>query len=89
MAYGQQNSNNSRAPYKPQTSTAVGTGKPALLSTGLFKPENGKSKAIGTVKLKEGITIPAGSYINLYEVENRKDTSPVFRLQVREAVAKK
>lgn len=62
----------------------------ALLSTGLFAPDkDSKSKAIGSVKVKEAITIPAGSYINLYENDRRKsDTDPVFRLQIREATKK-
>ena len=62
----------------------------ALLNTGLFAPEEGSpSKAIASVKLKEGVTIPAGSYINLYENDRRKkDSDPQFKLQIREAKKK-
>lgn len=62
----------------------------ALVNTGLFAPEEGSpSKAIASVKLKEAVTIPAGSYINLYENDRRKqDTDPVFKLQIREAKKK-
>jgi hypothetical protein len=50
----------------------------------LFAPDSDRSKAVGTVKVKETITIPAGSYINLYENDRRKgDKDPVFKLQVR------
>lgn len=62
----------------------------ALVNTGLFAPEEGSpSKAIASVKLKEEVTIPAGSYINLYENDRRKkDSDPVFKLQIREAKKK-
>jgi hypothetical protein len=56
----------------------------SLYSTGLFAPDSDRSKAVGTVKVRETITIPAGSYINLYENDRRKgDKDPVFKLQVR------
>lgn len=62
----------------------------ALLNTGLFAPEEGSpSKAIGSVRLKESITIPAGAYVNLYENDRRKsDKDPIFKLQIRESKKK-
>lgn len=60
-----------------------------VLSTGLFAPDNEKSKATATIKLKEAVTIPAGAYINLYKNEDRKsDKSPIYRVQVRMAAPK-
>lgn len=67
-----------------QSAGASKTAASSLYSTGLFAPDGDKSKAVGTVKVKETITIPAGSYINLYENDRRKDDKdPVFKLQVR------
>jgi hypothetical protein len=98
MAYSPRNSG-----YNPQAKASVsqGTGgvksnsndavkKDALFTTGIFAPHpQSKGKAIATVQLKEAVTIPAGSYINLYECEERKtDKSPLFRMQVREGVLK-
>ena len=83
MAYGQRYSGNAN-----NSTTSVVVDKPkteALFTTGLWKQE-GKA-AIGTVQVKETITIPAGSYLNLYENDKSKsknvDTAPDFRLQIR------
>ena len=87
MAYQQnRGSNNQRSSFstgsKPVAST--GSGSEVIFSTDLFAPDSDKSKALGTIKTKEAVTIPAGSYINLYEVTDRKgEKSPNFRLQVR------
>lgn len=67
------------------------TRKPALFSTGLFSPTKEGVKAIGSVQVKEAITIPAGSYINLYENDKAPangGVAPAFRLQVTEGVLK-
>jgi|LakMenEpi03Aug12_release.lakeMendotaPanAssembly.Ray.scaffolds.fasta_scaffold439001_2 hypothetical protein len=92
MAYVPRNSGSSTGNMARSSSTSssaqsAGTGKAvssALYSTGLFAPDGDRSKAVGTVRVKEEITIPAGSYINLYENERRKgEKDPVFKLQVR------
>ena len=87
MAYVPRNSGSSSGNMARSTQQSAGTSKTAsnaLYSTGLFAPDGDRSKAVGTVKVKETITIPAGSYINLYENERRKgDKDPVFKLQVR------
>lgn len=92
MAYTPRNTGSNGNFSKAAVSAPVSGGDKAepLLSTGLFAPDKeSKSKAIGSVKVKEAITIPAGSYINLYENDRRKsDTDPVFRLQIREATKK-
>lgn len=59
----------------------------ALFTTGLFKPEKGQ--ALGTVRIKSALTIPAGSYLNLYTVDEPKDQGPIYRLQVRDPAAVK
>jgi hypothetical protein len=84
------NGNFQKAAAAPVSAVSGGDKVEALLTTGLFAPDkDSKSKAIGSVKVKEAITIPAGSYINLYENDRRKsDTDPLFRLQIREATKK-
>lgn len=88
MAYTPRNSSSQGNSFSKPVVAAATSGSvktDALLSTGLFAPDNDKSKAIGTVRVKETITIPAGSYINLYENDRRKgDKDPVFKLQIRE-----
>lgn len=92
MAYQGNNNNQNkssfgnRGGFQKQQQTGTTSARPALFTTGLFKPEKGA--AIGSVKTKEAVTIPAGSYINLYEVENKVEGKPVFRIQVREASKK-
>lgn len=54
----------------------------AIFSTGLFAPTKEGVKSLGSVQLKEDITLPAGSYINLYPVDQTKDNSPVYKIQV-------
>ena len=90
MAYTPRNTGSNGNFSKAAAPVSGGDKVEALLSTGLFAPDkDSKSKAIGSVKVKEAITIPAGSYINLYENDRRKsDTDPVFRLQIREATKK-
>lgn len=86
MAYVPRNSGSSSGNMSRSNTQSAGskTASSALYSTGLFAPDGDRSKAVGTVKVKETITIPAGSYINLYENERRKgDKDPVFKLQVR------
>lgn len=87
MAYVPRNSGSSQGNMSRSTQQSAGTSKVAsnsLYSTGLFAPDGDRSKAVGTVKVKETITIPAGSYINLYENDRRKgEKDPVFKLQVR------
>jgi hypothetical protein len=70
------------------TAAPVAAESASLFTTGLFKSEKGP--ALASVKVKEDILIPAGAYINLYEVdEDRKtDTGPVYRIQIRKVDAK-
>ena len=93
MAYVPRNSGSTGNSFKPsavvQKEAGSSTKSDALFSTGLFAPDKEGSKALGTVKVKETITIPAGSYINLYENDRRKtDKDPMFKLQIREATKK-
>lgn len=97
MAYSPRNSGynpqakaNTVAQVRSGSSDSNAVKKDALFTTGIFAPHpQSKGKAIATVQLKEAVTIPAGSYINLYECEDRKtDKSPLFRMQVREGVLK-
>lgn len=87
MAYqpNQGNKGNFRQPMhtgKPAVSSTSDRPK-AILSTGLFTPTKEGVKAVGSVQLKEDVTLPAGSYINLYVNEDRKsDSSPAFKIQV-------
>lgn len=95
MAYGQQN-NNSKGGYAnnrtaaPAATTAATAAahsdKPkveAIFSTGLFAPTKPGVRSMGSVQLKESVTIPAGSYINLYPNDKpTSDKSPAFRVVV-------
>lgn len=58
-----------------------------VLSTGLFKSEEGK-KSIASVQVKEDVMIPAGSYINLYKGENSKHPNITYLVQVRKYTKK-
>lgn len=79
MAYGTMNRSNVSS-SKP---TTEGTARPAaIFSTGLFAPTKEGVKSLGNIQVKEDVTIPAGSYINLYDVEKKNDKSPAFRIQV-------
>jgi major membrane immunogen (membrane-anchored lipoprotein) len=63
---------------------ASGSGESSqLFKTGLWAPTREGSKAIATVQVKETITIPAGSYLNLYQADKKNEKSPDFNLQVR------
>lgn len=84
MAYVPRNSGSTSGNMARSNTSAGSSSSNALYSTGLFAPDGDRSKAVGTVKVKEAITIPAGSYINLYENDRRKgDKDPVFKLQIR------
>jgi hypothetical protein len=88
--YGR-NRSTGAAPAASTTTQGNKTGAAAgvLYSTGLFAPRNEKSKAIGTVQVKEDVVLKAGSYINLYENDKKtSDNSPIFRMQVREGILK-
>lgn len=57
-----------------------------IYSTGLFRPDPNKSKALAGIQVRETVTIPAGSFINVYEVEadkKKSDKSPDFRLMIK------
>lgn len=94
MAYGNNNRPTfSKAGTSSSNSTSTATARPkaagVVLSTGLFAPDREGSKALATVRVKEAVTIPAGSYINLYENQKKtSDKSPLFNIQVRQATKK-
>lgn len=75
----------------PRANTATGDSSSKrkeddIFSTGLFAPTKEGVKSLGSVQLKEAVTLPANSYINLYEVDADKrtsDKSPVFRISVK------
>lgn len=71
---------------KPAASTTAveGTRTPPLMRVSLSKPKNDKVKAIGSGVLKEAVTLPAGSYIDLYENVSQRDGEKYFTLQVKE-----
>ncbi len=68
--------------------TTGGAEASTLFTTGMFRADKGP--ALATVRTKEEITIPAGAYINLYEVDEDKktETGPVYRLQIRKVEPK-
>jgi hypothetical protein len=60
-----------------------------IYQTGLWAKEGAKS--LCSVQVKEDVTIPAGSYINIFAnaAEDKKsETSPDFKLTVRPGVLK-
>jgi len=92
MAYGKTaptssfgGGNRSNNAPRPTSTTNKAPTKKVIFSTGLFAPTKEGVKSIGSVQVKEDVTIPAGSYINLYENDKRdKETSPMFKLSVTE-----
>ena len=71
-----------------RTTGATGTSKGTvneneLFSTGMFKPDKEGVKSIASVKLKEDLNIPAGSYVNVYINEYKKEANhPDFKLRI-------
>lgn len=54
-----------------------------LFVTGMYKPNKEGVKSIASVKLKEDLNIPAGSYVNIYVNEYKKEEShPDYKLRV-------
>lgn len=92
MAYGNAKpkySGNANKGGSPASVTKTQADRPAsetVFKTGLFKSEGGKSLA--SVQVKEDVTIPAGSYINLFENEQKTDKHPPFTISVRTGVLK-
>lgn len=88
MAYGTQkssygsNSNKSAGSNNNSGSKVAGQKREVIFRTGLFAPTREGVKAIGTVQVREDITIPAGSYLNLYESDKKNEKSPAFSLAV-------
>ena len=71
--------------------SSSGTEVDAIFSTGLFAPKSENAKAIGTVTVDKEIVIPAGSFINLYKVDDERrktDKHPVYSLLVRPGTEK-
>lgn len=93
MAYGQQ-SNSNRGGYSSNrtnssnSSSDVVSKAKYILRTGMFEPKPGKdgkvAKALASIQLKESVTLPAGSYVSLYEAERKNEKSPIFTLAVKE-----
>ena len=85
MAYGTNNSNKSGFNSSSKSAAAnksAGQKREVIFRTGLFSPTREGVKAIGTVQVREDVTIPAGSYLNLYESDKKSDKSPAFSLAV-------
>ena len=87
--------NQNRTPAATSTKAVAPTMKSAsgakvedIFRTGLWAQEGGKSLA--TVQVRQDITIPAGSYINLYQTdaEHKTEKSPDFKITVRPGVLK-
>lgn len=73
-----------KSTHAAKPAVASGSGESSqLFKTGLWAPTREGSKAIATVQVKETITIPAGSYLNLYQADKKNEKSPDFNLQVR------
>lgn len=74
------------------TPKLAGGAKPSratIYQTGLFKPTKEGVKSLGSIQVKEDVVIKAGSYINLYEVDDKSkfknpDNAPDFTLKITE-----
>jgi PAB1-binding protein PBP1 len=93
MAYGNsgtqnRNSNAQRGSVPTQRAAVAGTmtqKKESVFRTGLFKPKFDDAKNVAEVLVKEAITIPAGSRIKLYMVdEDKQGTSgKLFNIDIK------
>lgn len=92
MAYGstKYSGNKNAAPAagtasKGGTTAGAGAGGKVenLFSTGMWVQEKGP--ALASVQVREDITIPAGSYINLYDnrEDKKSEAHPDFKVTVR------
>lgn len=96
MAYGKQYSGsaNKAAASTGTASKAVAGKVENILRTGLFTPTGEKviEGLMGSVQLKEAVTLPAGTWINLYENDKARsknpEKAPDFNLQFRPGVVK-
>jgi len=76
------------APAQSQQMGGEAVKSETLFRTGLFVTDGGKSLA--SVQVSETITIPAGSYINLFHNTDKKsESSPDYTISVRSGVLKK
>lgn len=71
---------------KPVATTTTGK-KESLFSTGLFvkKDDAGnpvEGATLASVQIKEAVTLPAGSWINLYQNEPKTPKHPEFSIKV-------
>lgn len=80
----QQYQKGSNAKSNSSVASGAKTKREKLFSTGLFAPTREGVKSIGSVQVKEDITIPAGSYLNLYEADSSRyeGNAPAFNLTV-------
>lgn len=74
MAYGTGTQSKYSGNANRTTGTAAVTGtakkKEAIFRTGLWKREGGK--AFASVQLKEAVTLPAGTYVDIYLNDDKK-----------------
>lgn len=88
MAYQGNNRGTYSGNRPAQAPAAPAVKKQSIFSTGLFAPTKEGVKSLGSIQVKEDVTIPAGSYINLYTNDKKGDNMPVFRLSVTEGKLK-
>ena len=87
---GNANKGNTAAAAPATANKSAANKAETLFSTGLFAPEK-EGPMVASVQVKETITIPAGSYINVFQnapgekTKTGKDAPP-FRLSVRSGV---
>lgn len=73
MAYGNNQGRGSYSNNKPAVKAgAAVTKKESVFRTGLFRPKFDDAKNVAEVLVKEAVTIPAGSRIKLYTVDEDK-----------------
>lgn len=93
MAYGQaQNASkfgNKSTPVTNSVAKPAGEKRETIYRTGLFTSDKEGSKTLASVKVKEAVTIPAGSYINLYHNTDKKTPEgPDYTITVMPGVVK-
>lgn len=84
MAYQSNTKYSGKSNQAATTATTSGATKTAaLFTTGLWAQEKGP--AMASVQVKEDVTIPAGSYLNVYDNRDSKKTAtgPDFRITVK------
>lgn len=80
----QSNSRPASAPRSASASGSAASTRKTVYKTGLFAPTKEGVKSLGSVQVKESVTIPAGSYINIYEADKKNENSPAYNLSITE-----